>query len=513
MITRRFDFDAFQKFKRKLDRKTATEIFVVEEDGQLVDLRRFAGRRFDYDGAPYAIAEYSDGSAAVLDLEDRPLFDPNGKPFDSDREDADALHRSLPIARNSQQDRRRRRFVLRLAGRIPRNARIARRPPASASEVRVIPPAPLRLVPPSAIPAELRETNRWLAWKLLHGKKPPVDAAGHAMSAWQESSTWLSFADAKKRAAGLDGQAGVGFVLGDGFAGIDLDDCRDPGNGDVGPQAKAVIAFAEGAYAEVSPSGEGLKVFGRGEGWIELNFGGKDSVAVDRKASGYFCVTGKEYQKGDLVDLPLNAVFAHFTVEGVKAKVGAQPLPKTIRPGAQNTELFKEACRHARDGKTEDEIFAIVQAVAKNRAPNTPGMRPWEDQDFRGIARSAARYPPAPDPYPPTESGDAEFFAARFAADLRFDHLRNEWLRFDGLRWAAQISGEVKVLAKDAIRARLAAATLDLDAPGGRKAREVGARGRVGREARTPTRPREERGSARDDLDQLRQRHALPRRT
>ena len=83
MITRRFDFDAFQKFKRKLDRKTATEIFVVEEDGQLVDLRRFAGRRFDYDGAPYAIAEYSDGSAAVLDLEDRPLFDSNGKPFDS----------------------------------------------------------------------------------------------------------------------------------------------------------------------------------------------------------------------------------------------------------------------------------------------------------------------------------------------------------------------------------------------------------------------------------------------
>ena len=42
------------------------------------------GRHFDYDGAPYAIAEYSDASAPVLDLRrSRGLFDPNGKPFDS----------------------------------------------------------------------------------------------------------------------------------------------------------------------------------------------------------------------------------------------------------------------------------------------------------------------------------------------------------------------------------------------------------------------------------------------
>ena len=328
----------------------------------------------------------------------------------------------------------------------------------------MIPPAPLRLVPPSAIPAELREAPRWLAWKLLHGKKPPVDAAGRAMSTWQEPASWLSFADAKKRAKGLDGQAGVGFVLGDGFGGIDLDDCRDPESGDVNSRANVVVEFAEGAYAEVSPSGEGLKVFGRGEGWVELNFR-DDSVAVDRKASGYFCVTGEVYRPGGIVDLPLDALDMQFKQTKVGAPSTAK-LPETIRPGSQHDVLFKEACRHARDGKTEDEIFAIVQAVAKNRAPNTPGMRPWEDHDFRDIARSAARYPPAPDPYPPTESGDAEFFAARFAADLRFDHLRNEWLRFDGLRWAAQISGEVKVLAKDAIRARLAAATLDLDAPG-----------------------------------------------
>ena len=92
-------------------------------------------------------------------------------------------------------------------------------------------------------------------------------------------------------------------------------------------------------------------------------------------------------------------------------------------------------------------------------------MRPWDDSDFRTLARSASRYAPAPDPYPMTESGDAEFFAARFAADLRFDHLRNEWLRFDGIRWAPQVAGEVERLALETVRARFAAATINLDAP------------------------------------------------
>ena len=39
-------------------------------------------------------------------------------------------------------------------------------------------PAHLKLVPPSAIPAELRAKDRWLAWRLIDDKKCPVDYRG-----------------------------------------------------------------------------------------------------------------------------------------------------------------------------------------------------------------------------------------------------------------------------------------------------------------------------------------------
>ena len=167
------------------------------------------------------------------------------------------------------------------------------------------------------------------------------------MSAWQESASWLSFAAAKKRANGLDGQAGVGFVLGDSFSGLDLDDCRDPKTGVLDPRAEAVV-IAEGAYAEVSPSGKGLKVFGRGSGWVELNFGGKD-VTVTRKPTGHFTVTGDVYREGGIVDLPLDTIETHFgqTKVGAKKAERATALPPDgaeVRPGQQNPWLFKRAC-------------------------------------------------------------------------------------------------------------------------------------------------------------------------
>lgn len=62
------------------------------------------------------------------------------------------------------------------------------------------------------------------------------------------------------------------------------------------------------------------------------------------------------------------------------------------------------------------------------------------------------------DAFPLTESGDGEFFAQLYRDDVRFDHARDRWLRFDGTRWAPQAKGEIDRLALDATRARQAAA-------------------------------------------------------
>lgn len=55
----------------------------------------------------------------------------------------------------------------------------------------------------------------------------------------------------------------MGFVLGDGFACIDLDHCYD-GRNHLTDWAKMLIAPVRGkTYIEISPSGEGLHIWGR----------------------------------------------------------------------------------------------------------------------------------------------------------------------------------------------------------------------------------------------------------
>jgi putative DNA primase/helicase len=53
---------------------------------------------------------------------------------------------------------------------------------------------------------------------------------------------------------------GVGFVLGDGVAAIDLDHVRDPQTGSVNPWAARVVTQLD-TYTEISPSGSGFHLF------------------------------------------------------------------------------------------------------------------------------------------------------------------------------------------------------------------------------------------------------------
>jgi putative DNA primase/helicase len=53
-----------------------------------------------------------------------------------------------------------------------------------------------------------------------------------------------------------------------------------------------------------------------------------------------------------------------------------------------------------------------------------------------------------------TDSGNAEFFAARYRQDLRYDHRRGRWLVWDRHRWRPDCDGEVQRRVKKAIRDR-----------------------------------------------------------
>ena len=53
---------------------------------------------------------------------------------------------------------------------------------------------------------------------------------------------------------------GLGFLLGGGWGGFDLDKCRNPATGAIEPWAAEIVVQLD-SYAEISPSSTGLKVF------------------------------------------------------------------------------------------------------------------------------------------------------------------------------------------------------------------------------------------------------------
>lgn len=139
----------------------------------------------------------------------------------------------------------------------------------------------------SDLPNELRDANRWVLWRHEGGKKPPIAPDGRKINLL-DSTGWLTFDEALAalQTANADG---IGFVLGDGFGGIDLDHCLDD-CGKLCQWAKGLMRLLPPTYTEVSPSGCGVKLFFRTS--ANLN---KRKGAVELYTSGrYFTVTSQK---------------------------------------------------------------------------------------------------------------------------------------------------------------------------------------------------------------------------
>jgi putative DNA primase/helicase len=249
------------------------------------------------------------------------------------------------------------------------------------------------------IPQELRSQRRWLTWAHRDGRKPPVNAAGFPDPEWNDPETWLTYDAAVQRFESAEGIDGVGFVLGDGFSCIDMDHCRLE-DGTLCVAAENLLAALPTAYAEVSPSGEGVKVFCRGEGWAELNYADPAHVRAELKPSGYMTVTG-EALSPERTALPLLRLeglvsrFAPGAVADPAAPKVSPPLPAVVVAGGQEQAMFREGCRLRRMGWQEREIAtALWGLVQSGRFPSEPGREPWSQEDCAEKARSAARYKP-----------------------------------------------------------------------------------------------------------------------
>lgn len=120
---------------------------------------------------------------------------------------------------------------------------------------------------PDNIPEFLQQYPRWVLWSLDgSGRKSPRSAHNRLDRAVDATKpkNWSSFQQAAQICADKRG-FGLGFALGsvvDGptFAGVDLDNCRDPKTGQIEEWAWNIISTFQ-SYTEISPSGRGVKIF------------------------------------------------------------------------------------------------------------------------------------------------------------------------------------------------------------------------------------------------------------
>ena len=127
---------------------------------------------------------------------------------------------------------------------------------------------------PTSIPEELKERPQWVCWDWSwretasgrqHWAKPPLSAVTRGAALETDPRTWTSFDEAWNFANRFH-LPGVGYVfLGDDpFAGIDIDHCRKPREGEIDREAIEIVSALH-SYTEISPSGEGLHIIVRGK--------------------------------------------------------------------------------------------------------------------------------------------------------------------------------------------------------------------------------------------------------
>jgi putative DNA primase/helicase len=206
------------------------------------------------------------------------------------------------------------------------------------------------------IPAVLRQASRWLVWRAKpkgNGKtdKIPCSVATGAPCDEDDPANWASFTDALAYwQANREKFAGLGFALGGGFAGTDLDGCRDPETGETHPAALEIIRDLN-SYSEVSPSRTGIKVFmladlGDREGNKKkgMSWGGDVEIYWRER---FFTVTGCHLKGTPPTVEPRQAELEalHCQVFGEQQPQEARPRPEPVPLDLSDSELLEAAFR------------------------------------------------------------------------------------------------------------------------------------------------------------------------
>jgi hypothetical protein len=290
----------------------------------------------------------------------------------------------------------------------------------------------------------LADEPRWVAWVTAdRGGKPakvPYSFRGGRAKA-DDPSTWGTRAEARTRFDTIarriviePRKGGLGIMLGDVgdatyLAGIDLDSCLDE-DGRLAQWADAILV-ATASYAEVSPSGRGLKIFfytrvADARSFLDLvgitnpnQWGLKRTIGANGADHGpaieiyfshrYFTVTGRHWStqpdKIPMLEWPdLERLAALIPAAPAAAAVGTRSRRGNGRDTSRSAAAFRKAAELRRAGASFAEMVATLRSDPEtadwahekgDAAGGREYHRIWEKTEpgGRSASRSAASRP------------------------------------------------------------------------------------------------------------------------
>lgn len=365
------------------------------------------------------------------------------------------------------------------------------------------------------IPEVLKSAPRWVNWE--YGKerendkreKIPINPRTGKRAESNNPDTWGTFQEAVKRYDPC--YCGLGFMLGDGWVGVDLDHAVNQAK-EFEPWADEIVTKID-SYSELSPSETGVHIIARGE----LPHGGCRKGNIEMYDSvRFFTVTGQHLPKSPKTveqrTETLQAIHAQYIQNGKSDKnhhdeSGSSPPPLTDDEiiekarGAENAEKFNRLWAGDKSEYDNDDSRADLALCAMlafwtkdadtiDRLFRQSGLlRPkWDER--RGsstygkdtiqyaLKTSNGSYsgsngnspnstctqpPPADEPeetqginildFHNSDAGNAELFTHLHGDRFKYILERGIWVAYNGIRWA-EAKSELKDAWVDAMNRR-----------------------------------------------------------
>jgi len=260
--------------------------------------------------------------------------------------------------------------------------------------------------PADAIPIELLAQRRWLCWRYetRDGKATKVPyrarADGLTKAKSTDSATWTDHEAAVAAVAANPKLDGLGFALGDGLVGVDLDHAIDPETGEVAEWASAIVDLLS-SWTEVSPSGTGLHIIARGT----LPDGSRNKVGMPGGGTlevytggRYFTVTGRRFGACETVEERAEQLAQlaqwHLGMKPPTGQRGERPTAPEVSldadfPQRKHDALLKADRRYEKTWNHQrpdlaDQSLSVFDLALCSLAAQYEG---WTDQELAALIR------------------------------------------------------------------------------------------------------------------------------